>query len=281
MCVLITRLIWATETASTAGRHLAQESPGPRVAECLGEPGADPRQHAQAPQRRDLDRELGDAADEHPGGKRVDGRVEVLREAERRADEAQVQQHRREGGHREPAPGVEDAGGERHQRHEQDVREHPAGHHHRGIEGLGLARQAGGHQPDQRRRGDHAEQRDREQNPEERGRDLVDHLPGASARRTAHGHGPASDEGLREGPFREHAPQQVRQAEGDEERVGEDRCAEDGGGEVLADQSGDPGEQRQAADRGCRPEQIHLEAPSRSFGVPVAGTLAGPSKKRL
>jgi ribosomal protein S20 len=66
-------------------------------------------------------------------------------------DHAQVQQHRRHRRHGKALPGVQDAGRQRHQRHEADVGEHPARHQHRGR-----SPSAPSHQPDQHRRGHHA-----------------------------------------------------------------------------------------------------------------------------
>jgi hypothetical protein len=245
-----------------------------RVGQRGAQVGADPRQHPEPHQRGHLQRELRDPAGDHAGRERVDRRVEPRRQQQRGRDERQVQQHRREGRHRESAPGVQDARRQRDHRDQQDVGEHPAGHHHAGLECARPVLQTRGHRPDQRRRGDDPGRRDCDQGPEQHRGDMVDERSHrglvarfARAREDRH-------EGLRERALGEHPPQQVGQPECDEEGVGQRRGAEDRRGQVLPDQPGDAREQREAADRRGRSEQVH----ARARATQVARLAATPRK---
>ena len=122
-CVLMSAEICAADTPITAGpiASSTRRTPSSRQSSRA-------RQHADREQRPDLHSELRDAADEHAPGERHDRRIEVRREKDRGADDRQVEQHRRERGNREPPVDVEHAAGERHQRHEQDVRKDDADH---------------------------------------------------------------------------------------------------------------------------------------------------------
>ena len=121
-CVLISAEICAADTPISAGPIAQQHAAHALVAPVE----ARARQHADARERRDLEGELRDAADEHAPRERLDRRVEIAGEEDRRADDRQVEQHRRERRHREAAVDVQHAAGERHQRHEQDVRKDDA-----------------------------------------------------------------------------------------------------------------------------------------------------------
>ncbi|MCY1233118.1 hypothetical protein D9M72_456410 [compost metagenome] len=138
--------------------HLPQDAAHAGIRPRRAQLEAQPRHHAQAPQRRHLDRQLQHAANQHAPRLRVDRLVHVRADEQGRDDQAQVQQHRREGRHRELAPGIEDAGRQRHQRDQADIREHHPRHEHgRGI-GLALPAEAGGDRGHHERRPDHAKQ---------------------------------------------------------------------------------------------------------------------------
>jgi hypothetical protein len=153
----------------------------------------------------------------------------------------------------EPAPGVEDAGRERDQRDEADVREHHPGHDDGVVEAL----EARGHQPDDDRRGDDADDAGDDQRREQHGGDGVDQLPGrvvavggAGARQRRH-------ERLGEGALAEQAAQQVGDAKGDVERVERGAGAEHRRDDDVAHQAGDPRRQREERNRRRRAEQVH------------------------
>jgi hypothetical protein len=106
--------ICAADTPITAG-----PSPGARGAH----PGRASRsaagQHPDLGQRSNLQRELRNAADEHAPRQRLDRRIAIRRQKERRADDRYVEQDRRERGNRELPVDVEHAPGERYQRDEK------------------------------------------------------------------------------------------------------------------------------------------------------------------
>ena len=137
---------------------------------------ADARQAADANQRRHLHRELQHATDQHTDRQRVDGfdalALEHRCQPDGSPDHRQVQQHRRRRRNGEALPGVQDAGRQRDQRHEADVGQHPARHDHGSVEAL----QAGGHQPDDQRRGHDADRAGDEQRPEQHRGDGIDQV---------------------------------------------------------------------------------------------------------
>jgi hypothetical protein len=133
MLVLIIRLICAAETANTAGpiffstrRTPGSDRPAAGFHDSDGSMPID--------QRRDLDRHLQHAAHEHGNGHGVDRLFQVLLQEQRSQDGGNIQQHRREGGNLELAPGVEHAAGHGHEGHEGNVREHQARHPHGRVE---------------------------------------------------------------------------------------------------------------------------------------------------
>jgi hypothetical protein len=58
-------------------------------------------------------------------------------------------------------------------------------------------------------------------------------------------------------PFGKEPSQEVRQAKGDEERVGGGSSAEDGGDQQVAHEAEDAGSERETADGGQRAQQVH------------------------
>ncbi|MCY1174084.1 hypothetical protein D9M73_142700 [compost metagenome] len=134
---------------------------------------ADFREHAQAQQRRHLHRQLQDAAQHHAAAQGVNRlnavRLEPRRAQPGRRNHGQVEQHRRGRRHRKTPPGVEYTRRQCHQRHEADIRKHPARHEHRCLKTARLLLQPAGHDPDQHRCGGHTRHAGQQQRPGEQG----------------------------------------------------------------------------------------------------------------
>ncbi|MNM92820.1 hypothetical protein D3C81_1051670 [compost metagenome] len=132
------------------------------------------RQQLDARKKRQLEQQLGHAGDEHAPGQRHDRLVEIRGEQHGRADHADVEQHRREGRHREAPVAVEDATAEGGQRDQQQVGKGDA----QQLAGQGelfrLAAKARREQHDQVGRGHHAEGSDRSQGQPEGAGDPID-----------------------------------------------------------------------------------------------------------
>ncbi len=250
--------------------HVPEDAAHHRVTQCLVRRQPDPREHAYFQQRGHLPQELRHATDDDTGRQRIDRRIEVGREINRREDEREVEQHRGEGGNGELAPQVQDACRQGYQRNQQDVREHPAREGDGNLEGRGVVAQAAGDQVDQVGSADDPGKRDQQQGPEEDSPDRVDNSLGAGR---VGGASLSQDrnEGLGERTFGKQAAQQVGQAEGHEEGVRHRTGAERGRNQRLADQPGDAGHESKAADRGGRFEKVQRGL------VPV---LRQPEKRR-
>ncbi|MCY1530354.1 hypothetical protein D9M68_655380 [compost metagenome] len=233
-------------------RHAARSRVGPGRLQARPAQ-AHARQHAQLAQRRQLHTELQRASEQHAPRHGKD-RLDALRGEPGRApisggDHRHVEQHRRGRRHSKALPGVQDAGRERHERHEGDVGKHPARHEDGGIEPF-LA-QTAGHGPHQHRRAQHTQHAGERERPGQHGGNLVDHQArGVVAllltRTRQHRH-----ECLAESTLGEEAAQQVGNAEGDVERVGQRTSAKGGRHEQFAHQSRDAGsEGEQGNERG-------------------------------
>jgi hypothetical protein len=265
-------------------RHLLQDRAHTRMAPRGDErAGAkrDARQHAEPPQRRHLQRELEDAAEDDACGERVDaldaGAREQRDEPPHRCDHGDVEEDGSRRGDREALPRVEDPRRERDERDEADVREHHPRHHDRFVEML----EPGGHQPDDDGGGGDADDARRDERAEEDRRDRVDQPPGrlvavGGTRARQHRH-----ERLRERAFAEQAAQQVRDAERDVEGVERRPGAEHRRDDDVAHQPGDPRRQREERDRRRRAEQIHgrsaVLGESRRDGADAILTVFSPA----
>ena len=243
-------------------RHLPQHAVHavvpPRLHEARWREGQ-ARHHADGAQRRNLHHELQHAADHHPGSQRIDRLdtpgAELRHQQPGRGDHRHVEQHRRGRRHRETPPGVQRAGRQGHQRHEADVGEHPARHAHCG--GAALVRQAGREQPHQRRRTENADDAGQHQRPQQHRGHCVDEavrrlVAVARPRGRQQRH-----EGLRERALGEEAAQQVGNAEGDPEGVGQRIGAEEPRHQLLAHQAGDARSEREQGNSRGGPEETH------------------------
>ena len=136
------------------------------------------RQHANAPQERQLQGKLQCPAKKHRPAQRQHRPRKTGGGKQCHADEAEIEQHRREGRNGKTAPGVENAARQGDQRHEQDVGEGDAGEFDRQRKLVGVGGKAGCGKINQQRRADHAEQSHQEQHQKEQGGDPVDQPPG-------------------------------------------------------------------------------------------------------
>ncbi|MNZ79646.1 hypothetical protein D3C78_982560 [compost metagenome] len=213
------------------------------------------RQQLYAHEERQLEQQLGQACDEHAPGQRHDRLVEVRGEQHRRADHADIQQHRGEGRHGEAPVAVEDAAAEGGQRDQQQVGEGDA----QQLAGQGelfrLAAKARREQHDQIGRGHHAEGGDGGQRQPEGAGDPVDQLLdlGQAALRAVLGE--HRHEGLGEGALGEQAAHEVGNLEGDEECIGRRTGAEIGRHHHVADHAEHPREQGHHTDNGTGTQQ--------------------------
>ena len=194
----------------------------------------DPRQHEE---------QLRETRDEHADRERHTGVLRIARDRHREQDHHQVHDHLGERRHREAAVAVEHAAEERHQRYEEKIREGPTQHLDRELVLAGLLGEARRETEDHERRGDDAEHGHADQHGAERAGDAADeftHLVVAAPYLVLRDHG---DEGLRERPLGEQATQEVRDLEGDQERVHQRAGAERLRIDHIAQQSGDAGEE--------------------------------------
>ena len=261
----------ADRHAERRRRHELEDAPHAGMAQ-IQSPA---RQQPHAREERHLEGKLQHAAREHCPGEHQRRGIEALGEGERAGDERDVEQRRGDRRHRKAVPGVQHAGRERHQRDEDDVGEGDAQHCHGQVE---LGRVAG-----EPRRGDphhegreqHAERRGDDQREEEQRRDAVDqHHHALLVLRL--GAGEHRDEGLREGTLGEQAPQQVGDAEGDEEGVGAEARAEGARDDEVAHVAQDPADEGQARHRGQGTQQVHARIPALFKGI----VLSWPTSSR-
>src|SRR5437879_11913413 len=87
-------------------------------------------------------------------------------------------------------------------------------------------------------------------------------------------------ESLREGALGEEAPQQVRDAEGDEEGVGGQAGAEGAGDDEVAQVAQDAADEGQAADRGQGAQEVHARIRPLSGPTPSCQTSSPRASAR-
>ncbi len=216
--------------------------------------GAQPElgQQTQPKQRRNLHGELQHAADHDASTQRIDG-LNPLRFQPRRAEpsggnHAQIQQHRCGGGHSKALPGVEHAGRQGHQRHEADVRKHPARHDDSCVESARVLLQTTGHRPDQQRRSRHTQHTGQQQHPDQQTGDSVDQQTRGVLPLTCLGSSQHRHKSLTESAFGKQAPEQIRNAERHIECVRHGTGAKSRGDQQLTRQPRDARHQREQGD---------------------------------
>ena len=265
-CVLMSAEICAADTPSTAGpiASSTRRTPSSRQSK-RGRPSIPIRASGWS-----CSASCANAADEHAPGQRLDRRIAIRRQKQRGADDRDVEQYRREGRDGELPIDVEHAAGQRHQRHEEQVRKDDPDHFRRQLDLARRARESGRERVDEPGRREHADDREHqerhgEQRPDasdQRARLVLPALPAVLRE--------DRDERLREGALGEQPAQDVRQAEGCLEGVHLHAGAEGRGLEALAGKPGDPRQQRHPADRRQRPQQVQ-----RALGRTVRGVGHG------
>ena len=207
---------------------------------------------------------LGVAADQHhdddtrrehaPGGG-VAGVGEERRQ-QQRGDDRQVEEDGRAGGGGKAVIGVEDAGEQRLDRHQREIRKGDAGERHGKLEALRVeTRREHAHHP---RREDHGDGEQHEVDGDQRRADLIGEQLGGGEPRLLQRARIGRHEGRGECPLGEDGAEMVGQPEGDEEGVGHRARAEHRRHDHVADEAGQARDQRQSADRGDAPDHARL-----------------------
>ena len=178
---------------------------------------------------------------------------------------AKVQQHGRDGGHGKALPRIQNARRQGHQRHAADVGKHPARHARGGLKTGRI--QTAGQQQHQQRRGQHARQAGGRQRPGQRGGHGVNQMPrGLDAIALLAG-GQHGHESLAERAFAKQPPQQIGNAKGHVEGVGQAADAKGRGHEPVAQQPRDARGQREQGNGGGGFEQAHAGRAGRKAGA--------------
>ena len=214
--------------------------------------------HDEQPQRRqegEQEDELRHPGHEHPRGEGEDRLLHVRREQESGSDEGNVEQRGSERGHSETTVSVQHARRERGQRYEEEIGERDTQQLNRERVLVALPHEAGSEYDDQDGRREHPERAHQQQNRPEDTRHAGDELTHLVMLALLPVLGEHRHEGLRKGPFREEAPQQIGEPEGDEERIGLPRCAEGARDDDVAHEAEDPRSQGAASGPRRRTEQ--------------------------
>ena len=165
------------------------------------------------------------------------GRLQHVGGEQQASDHDDVEQAGRRGGGREPAERIQNRAHQRGERDEPQIGEGQPRHLHGEIEALRLVGKAGGEQPDQRRHGELGSDGDEGEHDDHQGQ----HALGEGARRCRSQLGAQAGEHRHEagieGAFGEQAAKEVRQAEGDEERVGYRPGAENAGDRQVTEEA--------------------------------------------
>jgi hypothetical protein len=216
------------------------------------------RQHADRRSAGNLEGQLQHAAEEDRPGQRQTGGSKYGAANSAMTMKTTLSSTGVNAGQRKAAPGVEDAAGQRDQRHEEDVGEGDAGQLDGQFELAGIGGEA-------RRRDRRAAARprcrggDASRTRKSSAGDMVDQQPGFLVAALVLVFAEDRHEGLRESAFGEHPAQQVGQLEGDEEGVGRQAGAKGAGDDEIADETENARQQRHAADRGEGAEKIHAQ----------------------
>ena len=217
-------------------------------------------QQVATDQARDLDRELGDAADEDADRQRQDRRLHVSREQHDTGDHSDVHDGGPDGGREKVAVDLEHPHRQRGQADQREIREH----HPRQEDGqIGLRGVVGeprrddakdprrAHDADDRR---HAEREDRGS------KHRPHHADELLARPRLDVFAEDRDHRGGERAFGEQAAQHVRDPKGHEERVGDGARAEDQRDDHVPDESQHAREERRPADGPQRADDLALHA---------------------
>ena len=181
----------------------------------------------------------------------------MRRDEDRRADDREIENHRRERGNREPAIHVEHPAGERDQRDEEHVGEHDADQLPGELDLAGRASEPAREEIDEPRRREDAHDRDRQQNEREQSADLAEELPSRVVAALAAALREDRHERLRKRTLGEQAAEDIRQPERSLEGVHLQPGTEDNRLQALARETRDAREQRHRAHRRQRLQQVH------------------------
>jgi hypothetical protein len=209
-------------------------------------------------ERRHLDRELGQPAEERPHGP-ADGHV---RRVESEGPEGQAPQDRDHIEHRggkgrgaEALLRVQHPHGHRRERDQGQERHHDARQEDRELGLAGDVVEAGGQQGYEGLREDDARGHQHAQDRRQQRQQPGDQAMGLRAAALLQGPRVGRDEGGGERPLREHVAQQVRDPEGDQEGVGLEAGSEEGGEDLLAHEAEQARDEGQGGDEAGRPGQ--------------------------
>ncbi len=201
------------------------------------DPAAAPPQQEELQHARDRDA---------PGGG-IGGVREQDAQRQRR-QHGEVQEHRCPGRHGEVTVGIEDARQQGHQGHEQEVGEGDPRQRHRQGEALAPLLEARRQGMDDVRHQRQGEVQQHELNDQHQGEDPVGEAPGGPRGARLREGCIGRDEGGVERPLAEDRTEVVRQAEGDDEGVGDRPGAHDGRHHHVPGEAGDAGDERPPAD---------------------------------
>ncbi len=234
--------------------HQQHDAPHPLVTPLDSWPGQQP----QLGDIRQLERQLGKPGDEHAPGQRHDRLIEIGGQEHRRHDHADVEQHRREAGHREIAVAVQHPRGEGRQRDQHQIGKGDAqqlagqlhfrrivmkarreDHHHIGREQHAQCSQPCQNEPEHASRTIHQLF------------DVRQRALGAVLRQHRH-------EGLGEGPLGEQPAEEVGDLERDEERIRRRTGAEVAGDHHIAYHAQHARQQGHDTDHGAGAQQSAL-----------------------
>ena len=218
------------------------------------------QQEAGAREVGQLHEQLAHAAREDADGQRQDRRVDVARQEQHAGDHADVGDGGPEGSGEEAVLGVQGAHAQRGQPDQEEVREH----HARELDGErllgGIGREAGcdrAEQPGGQRDAQERRRRQRRKGGAQRGAHEAVQL---LARADGGVFGEHGDDGRRQRALGQQPAQDVRDAIGDEEGVGDRPGAEHEGDDHVPHEAEDAADQRGAADGAERADDLPLEA---------------------
>ena len=237
--------------------HLPDNPPHASILKSTNDMDGNTRQHTDFDKRRYLDTQLQQAADKHGKGQRQHRLFQIRRDKKRSDDKRYIEQYRREGRHPEFTPGIEYTACQRHQRHEQDVREHDPRHQYGQVENIPLVTETGRDQIHHDRRSDNPDDANKNENPHQCSRNLVHQLARRLFTLLVDVFGKNGDKCLGERAFRKQSSQQVGNAERDEKRIGETGCAKRPSYQQLTNQPCDTREHGHAGDGQQCLEQVH------------------------
>ena len=246
--------------------HRRQPEDGRRQQACHARERGVPRlprradQQPGARQVRDLHEQLAHPAHEHAERQRQDRRVDVTRQQQHTGDHADVRHGGPQRRGEEAVLGVQRAHRQRRQAHQHEVREHHPGELDRERLLRGIRREARGDRAEQPRRERDADERRHRQHDEGRAEGGPHEAPQLVARADGRVLGEHGDDGRRERALGQQPSQDVRDAVGDEERVGDGAGAEGEGDDRVAHEAEHAAREGGGADGAEGADDLPLDA---------------------